>query len=199
MINYILSIILILFFIPADLAYALSRNERDGIKADLEIYLKESQFKKKNVFFLNYILLKDRSFRNVFYYRIDKHKILKGISKVFFKPVISIEIEGKIGAGLRIPHNFCVIALDRAGENLCVGPGVVIGFGEPNAERGDRLSPILGNNIEIGANSTVFGPINIGDNVIIGAGAVVNKDVPSNSVVVGNPMRIIRRDEDINS
>ena len=41
MINYILSITLILFFIPADLAYALSRNERDSIKADLEIYLKE--------------------------------------------------------------------------------------------------------------------------------------------------------------
>ena len=39
----------------------------------------------------------------------------------------------------------------------------------------------------------VFGNIRIGDNVKIGAGAVVNKDIPSNCVVVGNPFRIIRK------
>ena len=51
--------------------------------------------------------------------------------------------------------------------------------------------PVLGDNVDIGCNVCIIGPISIGDNVKIGAGSVVTKDVPSNSVVVGNPGRII--------
>lgn len=45
----------------------------------------------------------------------------------------------------------------------------------------------------IAANSTVIGEISIGDNVIIGAGSVVTKDIPSNSVYVGNPAKFIKK------
>lgn len=51
----------------------------------------------------------------------------------------------------------------------------------------------------VGANVCIIGKIRIGNNVIIGAGAVVTKDVPDNSVVVGNPMRIINRNARINA
>jgi serine acetyltransferase len=47
--------------------------------------------------------------------------------------------------------------------------------------------------VDIGANAIIIGPITIGNDVMIGAGAVVLKDVPSNSIVVGNPGRIIPR------
>lgn len=49
----------------------------------------------------------------------------------------------------------------------------------------------IGNNVFVGADAVILPNVKIGDNVIIGAGAVVTKDVPNNSVVVGNPGRII--------
>lgn len=49
----------------------------------------------------------------------------------------------------------------------------------------------IGNNVFLGANAIVMLGVNIGDNVIIGAGSIVTKDVPNNTVVVGNPARII--------
>ena len=52
--------------------------------------------------------------------------------------------------------------------------------------------PVIGDNVYIAANATVIGGVNIGNNVIVGAGSVVIKDIPDNSVVVGNPARIIR-------
>lgn len=57
--------------------------------------------------------------------------------------------------------------------------------------------PSIGNNVMITTNAIVIGNINIGDNAIIGAGAVVTKDVPPNAVVVGNPQRILKI-QDIN-
>lgn len=47
---------------------------------------------------------------------------------------------------------------------------------------------IIGNNVRIGSNATIL-PVNIGDNVVIGAGAVVTKDIPSNTIVKGNPAK----------
>lgn len=49
----------------------------------------------------------------------------------------------------------------------------------------------IGNNVQIGANAIVFPGVRIGDNVVVGAGAVVRNDIPDNSVVVGVPARII--------
>lgn len=54
----------------------------------------------------------------------------------------------------------------------------------------------IGNNVFIGVNSIVLPNVTIGDNVIVGAGTVVSKDIPENSVVVGNPMRIVGTLED---
>jgi putative colanic acid biosynthesis acetyltransferase WcaB len=52
--------------------------------------------------------------------------------------------------------------------------------------------PVLGDNVDVGANVCIIGDIKIGNNVKIGAGSVVVKDVPENSIIVGNPARIIR-------
>jgi putative colanic acid biosynthesis acetyltransferase WcaB len=54
-------------------------------------------------------------------------------------------------------------------------------------------SPVLGNNVELGSNVCIIGAIKIGNNVRIGAGSVVVKDIPDNSIAVGNPARVIRQ------
>ena len=52
--------------------------------------------------------------------------------------------------------------------------------------------PIIGDNVTLGVNVTVIGGVTIGNNVIIGAGSVVVKDIPDNSIAVGNPCRVIK-------
>lgn len=77
----------------------------------------------------------------------------------------------------------------RGGIDITVESGVVIGD-----EKGK--APLLGNNIFIGAGAKIIGGITIGDNVKIGANAVVVKDVPSNVTVVGIPGRIINKSQE---
>lgn len=52
--------------------------------------------------------------------------------------------------------------------------------------------PTIGNNVSLGVNVTIIGPVKVGNNVIVGAGSVVVKDIPDNCIVAGNPARIIR-------
>lgn len=60
-------------------------------------------------------------------------------------------------------------------------------WGDKNGKR-----PIIGDNVFLGANVTIIGGVRIGNNVEVGAGSVVVKDVPDNCVVAGNPAKIIK-------
>ena len=73
------------------------------------------------------------------------------------------------------------------GQNCMIGQGVTIG-----GKSGWYEVPIIGNNVEINAGARILGPIRVGNNVIIGANAVVVKDVPDNCIVAGIPARIIK-------
>lgn len=73
----------------------------------------------------------------------------------------------------------------RIGKNFSVYQGVTIG---KNVKPGDITSkPIIGDNVAIYANAVIAGEVKIGNNVSIGAGTVVMKDIPNNSLVYGNP------------
>lgn len=64
---------------------------------------------------------------------------------------------------------------------------------DPAGRRATVSRPIvLGNNVWIGAGAIVLPGVTVGDNSIIGAGAVVTRDVPANAVAVGNPARVVR-------
>lgn len=135
---------------------------------------------------LDYLLNKSLEFRSIYYFRMKHHKYLCYISRLFLPDIKTIEFgNGGIGGGLIISHYHAVIYPKEAGKNLRIGPGVVIG-------RNNDGFPVIGNNVYIAANSTVIGRIYIGDNVIIGAGSVVTKDIPSNSVYVGNPAHFVK-------
>lgn len=57
---------------------------------------------------------------------------------------------------------------------------------------GHKGLPIIGDNVVIGTHAQIVGNVKIGNNSIVGAGAIVTHDVPDNVVVVGNPAKILR-------
>ncbi|HIR30665.1 MAG TPA: sugar O-acetyltransferase [Candidatus Faecousia faecavium] len=97
----------------------------------------------------------------------------------------------------------------RIGDNALIAPNVQIytafhptnaadRFGLPNADGSfsfckTQSAPVtIGNNVWIGGGVIVLPGVTIGDNVVIGAGSVVTKNIPSNSVALGNPCRVVR-------
>lgn len=181
-------------FFP-DILYLCSKH-RNEINIDVGRYLEEIPYNEAGIGAFNYCLLFYKPFRNIFYYRTEENHILRALCRIFLKPMITVEITGgKIAEGFRIDHNYCVIRPHKTGVNLTVRNGVTIGKGKENTERSGIVNPIIGDNVDIYANAVIFGGIHIGNNVKIGAGAVVNKDVPDNCTVVGNPMRIISNDK----
>ena len=106
---------------------------------------------------------------------------------------IEIHPSATIGTGFFIDHGMGVVIGETAeiGDYVTLFQGVTLGG--TGKERGKR-HPTLGSNIVIGTGAKVLGNITIGDNSYIGANAVVIKDVPPNSTVVGVPGRITKQD-----
>ena len=106
------------------------------------------------------------------------------------KYAFHIPVKTEIGEGFFIGHNGPIIINTKAkiGKNCNIATGVTIG----RENRGKREgAPTIGNKVRIGTNAVVVGRITIGDNALIAPNAYVNFDVPSNSIVIGNPGKII--------
>ncbi|GAA0713050.1 serine O-acetyltransferase [Paraclostridium ghonii] len=105
---------------------------------------------------------------------------------------IEIHPGATIGSGILIDHGMGVVIGETAevGNRVTIYHGTTLGG--TGKESGKR-HPTVGNNVVIGAGVKVLGPITIGDNSKVGANAVVLKDVPPNSTVVGIPGKIIKR------
>ena len=105
---------------------------------------------------------------------------------------VEIPIKTRIGKGLTIYHGVGLVVngCSTIGNYCTLRQGVTIG-NKVNHDGTLSNSPIIGDHVEFGANATAIGPIRIGDNAVIGAGSVVTKDVPANSVMAGVPARII--------
>jgi len=129
-----------------------------------------------------YFLRKEQTAHNKTVKRIY-HIILRIISD---KHGIDIPAEAKIGEGFYIghPYNIGVNHATVIGKNCNIHKGVSIG----QENRGKRKgAPTIGDCVFIGINVTIVGKINIGDDVMIAPNTFVNCDVPSHSIVFGNP------------
>ncbi|MGA2887882.1 MAG: serine O-acetyltransferase [Terracidiphilus sp.] len=117
------------------------------------------------------------------------YKVLKPVSEILTG--IELPCEVTLGRRFRIDHfGGIVISGDAVfGDDCVIRNGVTVGL----KHAGQRGAPILGNRIDIGAGAKILGAIRIGDDVLIGANAVVLTDVPSNSIAVGVPARVLRR------
>jgi serine O-acetyltransferase len=109
--------------------------------------------------------------------------------------VTGIEIHpgARLGAGLFIDHGMGVVIGETAevGENVTLLQGVTLGG---TSLKKEKRHPTLGNNVVVGAGAKIIGAFMIGDGSRIGAGSVVVREVPPNSVVVGVPGRVTHRD-----
>jgi serine O-acetyltransferase len=122
------------------------------------------------------------------------YKFFKILSEILTG--IELPCEAIVGRRFRIDHfGGIVISGDTVfGDDCVVRNGVTVGL----RNTGMRGSPVIGNRVDIGAGAKILGSIRIGDDVAIGANAVVLTDVPSNSIAVGVPARVIPRRPKLN-
>lgn len=117
------------------------------------------------------------------------------IYRVMVEWVLGVELpyKTKVGKGLIIYHGHSTVINDDSviGENCIIRHNTTIGHKQLHNGEYSK-GPVIGNNVDIGANVCIIGHIEIGDNVKIGAGSVIVKDVPRDAVVVGNPARVIK-------
>lgn len=105
-----------------------------------------------------------------------------------------IDRGAKIGDNVKIMNKAQVFRGCEIGNDVFIGPGAVIANDKrPKNDTERKFQGYewkIGNGVSIGANATILPDVNIGDYALIGAGAVVTKDVPKYGVVVGNPAKL---------
>lgn len=144
----------------------------------------------------------DRDLKKFHYYhrksQVCTNKLLNLYYRFQFRRVcasrgLEISWRGEVGAGLYLGHAYHITVNASAvlGKNINLHKGVTIG----QENRGKRKGvPTIGNNVWIGVNATIVGKIIVGDDVLIAPNSYVNCDIPSHSVVYGNPCVIKHRD-----
>lgn len=135
----------------------------------------------------------------MFFYRISRWCYLHHIP--FVPKLITLLIfliynskvpyQAEIGRGTKLGYGGIGVVIHSKsviGANCSIGQQVTIGGGNSRYPG----VPVIGNNVHMHKGAIVFGGITVGDNVEIGANAVVNKPVPDNAVVAGVPAKVIR-------
>ena len=169
---------------------------KELIKSDLFRYYgnkKPNFIQKKSLYGYKYTKI----LRKAHYWR--KHNKLLFIyygyrlSRLQTKYGYQISTGATIGKGLYLGHFGTIVVNPMCvlGDNVNLSPNVVLGQQNRGAKKG---APQVGNNVWIGSGAVVVGNINIGDDVMIAPNSYVNFDVPSHSIVIGNPGIIHHRE-----
>lgn len=144
-------------------------------------------------FLINFV--RKHEIRYLYFYR---NKTKNVINKIIFRKMslkYGLELLSlNIGEGLFLGHSFNITINPNAtiGKNCNIHKGVTIG----QENRGKRKgTPRIGDEVWIGINSTIVGNIKIGNDVLIAPNSYVNTNIPSHSIVIGNPCHIYKCDE----
>ena len=119
---------------------------------------------------------------------------------VFVGPFCEIQSEVIVGARTRIQSHSFICSLVSIGEDCFIGHGVVfindkLHEGPARGDKSKWRSTTVGNRVSIGSNATLL-PVEICDDVVIGAGSVVTKDITVPGIYVGNPARLLKISDD---
>ncbi len=134
--------------------------------------------------------MKDLEINRCLQYAIKRNsKIIKRCVYWLCKHYFYCDIHptANISSGVQFGHNGLGIVIN---EDVVIGENTVI-FHNVTIGRTDKGVPRIGRSVFIGAGAIIIGNIDIGDNAVIGAGAVVTKSVPENAIVAGNPATVI--------
>lgn len=131
-------------------------------------------------------------------YQFSSNKLIryyyrKRYNRLSDRHCMEIPCNTQIGKGFMLCHTFNITINSHAviGDNVSIHKGVLIG----KTNRGHKMGcPTIGNQVWIGINAAIVGGITVGDDVLIAPNTYVNVDIPSHSVVYGNPCIIKHKD-----
>jgi len=154
-------------------------SEKGRFKQDFIRWCRWKQLGKTNFWSFAFLMALHPAFRSVVYYRTKNAKYLV---RWLCSERDDIFIYCKdIGGGFCMQHGFATIVnAEKIGENFTVYQQVTIGYNKDSR-------PTIGDNVEVCCGAKVIGGIKIGDNVVVGANAFVNRDVPNDCIAVGVP------------
>lgn len=184
--NFVKVVILTIKYILLYILCLLS-SQKTQIKEDV-LFFREHHKLKYSLYQAYLGIFEDRYYRSILYHRLGR------ISKVisWYLPSESTFVVAKnckMEGGILAAHSFAtVINAKSIGSGFSCRNNITIGN---KIEGRNDLTPTIGKNVTIGANSVIIGDISIGNNVVVGAGSVVVKNVPDNAVVAGNPAKIL--------
>lgn len=166
---------------------------KEIIKADLFRYeglTNISKGKRNPGFRYMYYLRKASQYKKMSAFGLYYYFILKRLG---YRYGFQIPVTTSIGEGFYIGHFGTIVINENAkiGKNCNIAHLTTIG----QANRGKHKGcPTIGDNVWIGTGCVIAGKINIGSNVLIAPNSFVNMDIPSNSLVIGNPAKIIKKE-----
>lgn len=117
--------------------------------------------------------------------------------KTFVGPFVEIQKDVVIGNRCKIQSHAFICELVTIGDQCFIGHGVMFindVFSTGGPAQGNKAlwkSTVIGNNVSIGSNATIL-PVSVCDNVVIGAGSVVTKDITKPGIYAGNPAKFLR-------
>lgn len=131
---------------------------------------------------------------------LKKIPVLPKIIQLLIRLIFSSDIPytANIHKDAKFGHNALGVVIHqkaKIGAGSLIMQHVTIGgnLGKSREYNGNKLTcPIIGDNVFIGPNASILGPVVIGNNVQIGAGAVVMEDIPANAIAVGSPARVVK-------